>query len=166
MAKIDAAYEFLENKITIVEYNNLDIINAALVNPMSYGLKQKPDVWIIDDVGSLQCNLFGHERMKYIGDTLKALPKAHNTLFICTDHVPRMDSRSCNISIASSKNALLGERSDAVLAIVKRNTKMKDGIITEGNDKINLLSVKARDGKQFNKSMMFDWEHCKFNEEE
>jgi len=166
MAKIDAAYEFLENKITIVEYNNLDIINAALINPMSYGLKQKPDVWIIDDAGSLQCNLFGHERMKYIGDTLKALPKAHNTLFICTDHVPRMDSRSGNISIASSKNALLGERSDAVLAIVKRNTKMKDGIITEGNDKINLLSVKARDGKQFNKSMMFDWEHCKFNEEE
>jgi Cdc6-like AAA superfamily ATPase len=166
MAKIDAAYEFLENRITIVEYNNLDTINAALVNPTSYGLKQKPDVWIIDDVGSLQCNLFGHERMKYLGDTLKSLPKVHNTLFICTDHVPRMDSRSGNITISSSKNALLGERSDVVLAIVKHNTKMKDGMITEGNDRINLLSVKARDGKQFNKNMLFDWEHCKFNEEE
>lgn len=162
--KIEQAYAMLENRISIVDFANLDEIGKVLGNPTGYGLKNKPSIWIIDDVGSLQTDIDGYAKMQYLGKMLKTLPKMHNVLFVCTDHVPRISIRNGNVDITSSKNAELGERSDVVLALIKNNTALKNGMITKCSDNINILSVKARDGKQFVKPMLFDWERCKFSE--
>lgn len=161
--RTEIALDFLDSHIKFSNHRDIEEIDAILHNPVQHGLPKKPDIVVVDHVGNLSSNLSGYDRMRHLGEMLKELPKRHNALFIGIGHVRKADYYNNDLTIASARDANLGESSDVLLGVHARGQEVKDGDLKEKeNNEVKVISLKARDNQPFEVDMVYNYDYFTF----
>lgn len=162
--KIKAAMQYLDNHVVFSNHREINEIDSILRNPQAHRLPRKPDIVVVDHVGNLSSNdEGGYERMKFLGEQLKELPKRHNTLFIALGHVRKADYYNNDLTVASASDANLGQAADVLIGIHARGTEVIDGNVKEREDNdVEIISLKLRDNPDFRIKMLYDYEYFTF----
>lgn len=165
--RIKAAMGFLDNHIIFSNHRDITEIDSILRNPIAHKLTRKPDIVVIDHIGNLSSNDGGYDRMRYIGEQLKELPKRHNALFIAIGHVRKSDYYNNDLTVASARDANLGEAADVLIGVHARGQEVISGQVrAKETREVEVMALKARDNEPFNLRMIYNYDYFCFEKKE
>lgn len=155
--EIAKALDFIEKRVTIVQDDDVDALDE-LVSDYEKQLPKKPTMVIVDHVGNLNCKYNGYDKMKYLGDALKAIAKRYKIIVVAIGHIRKQDARENIITSESARDANLGSASDLLIGVSFKDSDYLTSNRRENDStsEVIISSAKSRDNPPF----LFE---CRYN---